>query len=353
MRIAAIDVGTNSVLLLVAERREGELVALVERATITRLGEKVDATGELAEAAKERTLACLERYAAEIRDLAVERVAAVGTSAMRDARGGGDFADRAERILGVRPQVVSGEREAELTFAGALSGLPLAGEVAVFDIGGGSTEIIRGKIEAEGKIEGGSLPRSATESRREIDGGSLPRSATGSRREIDGGSLPLPRSGGGLGRGDIHAVSLDIGAVRLTERHVSHDPPAPEDMEAIRRDVREALGRAPKLAGLPLVGVAGTVTTIAAYTHDVAPYDPSRIHGATLTKDELAAAVRRLAAMPLAERKHLAAIDEKRADVIVAGGIIAEEIVAAAAAVRLTVSDRGVRWGLAASIAGV
>ncbi|WP_434046322.1 MULTISPECIES: Ppx/GppA phosphatase family protein [Sorangium] len=305
MSVAAIDIGTNSVLLLVAERRGGELVALAERATITRLGQGVDAARALAPEAVERTLACLARYGEEIRSLGVERVDAVGTSAMRDAAGGEAFIARARDLIGVAPRVISGPEEAELTYAGALTGLdlPARGPRIVFDVGGGSTEIIVG--DAGGTVE--------------------------------------------------RAVSLDVGSVRLTERHIRADPPAEAELEAVRADARAALATVPAgpLSGAPtLVGVAGTVTTLAALVRDVAPYDGARVHGAQVSGAEVVAIMSRLAALPLAARRQLPALDPARADVIVAGSVLIEEILAwasraAGAPVDLIASDRGVRWGLA------
>lgn len=298
-RVATIDIGTNSVLLLVAEHDGARLRPMIERATITRLGEGVDANGCISEAAAERTLSCLKDYAAEIARFDVSEVAAVGTSALRDAAGGAEFCDRAQTLLGVRPEVVSGEREARLTFDGALVGLDPHGTLAVFDIGGGSTEVIVGA-----------------------------------------------RLGGG--RGTLaRAVSLDVGSVRLTERHVRSDPPTNEEQDAIRREVRLALSAAPSMKGRPLIGVAGTVTTLAAIAHGIAPYDARLVHGAVLSLESLEAARTRLATMPLEQRRLVAGIEPKRADVIVAGALIAEEICLAAGADRLLVSDRGVRWGLA------
>ncbi|WP_437783119.1 Ppx/GppA phosphatase family protein [Sorangium sp. So ce1097] len=305
MSVAAIDIGTNSVLLLIAERRGGELVALVERATITRLGQGVDAARALAPEAVERTLACLARYGEEIRSLGVERVDAVGTSAMRDAAGGEAFIARARDLLGAAPRVISGPEEAELTYAGALTGLdlPARGPRIVFDVGGGSTEIIVG--DAGGQVE--------------------------------------------------RAVSLDVGSVRLTERHVRSDPPAEAELEAVRADARAALATVPAgpLSGAPtLIGVAGTVTTLAALMRDVVPYDSARVHGARVSGAEVVAITSRLAALPLAARRQLPALDPARADVIVAGSVLIEEILAwasraAGAPVDLIASDRGVRWGLA------
>lgn len=318
MRAAAIDIGTNSVLLLIAERRGDDLIPLVERATITRLGQGVDKARELAPEAVERTLACLARYAEDIKAAGAVRVDAVGTSAMRDAKGGESFKERAAAILGVTPRVVSGDEEARLTFNGALTGLGLKegeGPVIVFDVGGGSTEIIVG----------------------------------------DAGS----------GRVDA-AVSLDVGSVRLTERHIRTDPPTEAELAAARSDARRALALGPRLPetrnakgepphGLPhgpphgpprVIGVAGTVTTLAALTLDVAPYDANRIHGARLSRDDVARLSARLAGLSHRERLNLRALDPGRADVIVAGSVLVDEVLTWASASELIVSDRGVRWGL-------
>jgi exopolyphosphatase/guanosine-5'-triphosphate,3'-diphosphate pyrophosphatase len=306
MRVAAIDIGTNSVLLLVAEARGGELVPILERSRITRLGYGVDKSRALSPEAVVRTLGCLDEFGAEMRAAGAERVAAVGTSAMRDARGGEDFRARARALLGVEPQVISGAEEAELTFIGALTGLSLPGDlVTVFDLGGGSTEIVVG---AAGR--------------------------------------------------PIEAQSLDIGSVRLTERHIRSDPPTPEELTAISSHARgaldgvtAALDRARGVSPIPLVGVAGTVTTIAAFVHAVFPYDAARVHGTRLTPAQIARARAELAAMPLARRRALPAINPARADVIVAGCLIVEQVLAWANAGELIVSDRGVRWGLAYRLA--
>jgi exopolyphosphatase/guanosine-5'-triphosphate,3'-diphosphate pyrophosphatase len=303
VKVAAIDIGTNSVLLLIAETTaRGGLAPLAERATITRLGEGVDRTRELAESARARTLACLADYAGELARHAPERIAVVGTSAMRDARGGEEFAAEAERLLGVRPLVVSGAREAELTFRGSLSGLALFGPVAVFDVGGGSTEIVVGSA--------GSVPR------------------------IDS------------------AKSLDIGSVRLFERHVRSDPPSESELDAVRRAVDAVLlaeTAIPRDAAL--VGVAGTVTTLAAVASGIAPYDASRVHGARLGLDAVREVSRRLASLPLAERTKLPGLEPRRADVIVAGALLVERFLSWSRKPELVVSDRGVRWGLAEELA--
>lgn len=301
-RVAAIDIGTNSVLLLVAERAaSGVLTAVREEATITRLGQGVDKTRQLASEAVERTLDCLRTYAELLRADGAETVAAVGTSAMRDAAGGSAFVERAEAILGSRPRVISGDDEARLTFVGGLSGLPdglRSADVAVFDIGGGSTEFI-------------------------------------------------------LGQGDRvdSAVSLDVGSVRLTERHLPTDPPTDAEWAACQADIARILDGTPSLSGRPLVGVAGTVTTLAAIAHDVDPYDGARVHGAKLGLDAITRITETLRRTPVTARRSMRGLSPNRADVIAAGAELCRQIVVKAGATHLVVSDRGVRWGLAETLA--
>lgn len=299
MRAATIDIGTNSVLLLVADSEGGALRPVLERATVTRLGEGVDRNRRLLDAACERTLACLTNYAAELRELDVDRLDAVGTSAMRDAAGGQEFVARAAAILGVAPRVIDGNEEARLTFAGALSGLSQTGDVTVFDIGGGSTEIIVG-------------------------------SSRSSERRIDA------------------AVSLDIGSVRLFERHVRSDPPTAEEMKSVQRDIALALANAPKpRPGATLVGVAGTITQLAALELELTSYDSMRVHGYTLTSSAVDRLATHLATLTLAERRVLRGMEPARADVLVVGSAIAQAVLQWSGAAELVVSDRGVRWGLA------
>lgn len=303
MRVATIDIGTNSVLLLIAEASGGALRAVVERATITRLGEGVDHNRRLLPEASARTLACLESYARVIAEHGVTRVDVVGTSAMRDASGGEDFVARAKEILGVAPRVIGGEEEARLTFIGALSGLTVSGPVTVFDIGGGSTEIVAGSADS---------------------------------------ARPRVRS----------AVSLNIGSVRLFERHVRTDPPTIAERALVDRDIFAALETAPEFEpGSTLVGVAGTVTQLAAVEHEIAPYDATRVHGSVLTREVVERLSARLAALPLAQRKELRGMEPSRADVIVVGSAITRAVLEWSRAAQLLVSDRGVRWGLATELA--
>lgn len=304
MRVAAIDIGTNTVLLLVAERGQGgELVAVEEHATITRLGQGVDRTRTLAPEAVERTNTCLDGYAEIVKRLGVDKVAVVGTSAMRDAGGGEVVRTHVKERFGVEARTISGDEEARLTFAGALSGLKVPGDgrVVVFDIGGGSTEVVEGDS---------------------------------STRTIG------------------YARSYDVGSVRLTERHVSCDPPSDDERAAISRTAREAFASVPdSLRGAPVVGIAGTVTTLAAISLGMVDYEGARVHGLALEVRELERVVERLARVSLAERIKIPGLEPKRADVIIAGGMVALAFMERVGAPSLTISDRGVRWGLAEDLA--
>ncbi len=303
MRVATIDIGTNSVLLLIAEAEGGALRPIVERATVTRLGEGVDQSRQLLPEASTRTLACLAQYASELRTHAVSRLDVVGTSALRDATGGEDFVARAREVLGVTPRVIDGSEEARLTFIGALSGLPVSGKVTVFDIGGGSTEIVSGEL--------------------------------------------------GAGTRTINAaLSLNIGSVRLFERYVRSDPPTASEMQSVYRDIEEALERAPRFeADATLVGVAGTMTQLAALELQLERYDAARVHGSELTRDVVLRLAARLATLNVAQRRALRGMEPSRADVIVVGSAIAHAVLRWSGATKLLVSDRGVRWGLAAELA--
>ena len=309
MRVAAIDIGTNTVLLLIAEVGEGGgLVPIVDAAQITRLGQGVDRTRALLPEAVERTLSCLEGYADVIAKHGVTQLDVVGTSAMRDAAAtrtgpGADFVARAARILGTTPRVVSGDEEAVLAFSGGLVDLGLSGPVTAFDIGGGSTEVIRGLVE--------------------------------------GGAARITQR-----------QSVDMGSVRLFERLVKSDPPSDAEMSAVRAFVLDQLSPLPPpRSDQPLIGMAGTVTTMAAVAHGIDPYDPARIHGMRLSRREIAATARTLRELPLVERKKLTGLEEKRADVIPIGAVILETIVDWASAEEIVVSDRGVRWGVALQLA--
>jgi exopolyphosphatase/guanosine-5'-triphosphate,3'-diphosphate pyrophosphatase len=308
-RHAAIDVGTNTVLLLVAEERDGRLEPVAERAEITRLGRGVDATGLLTPEAIRETADVLGRFAGEARALGAGRIVCVATSAARDARNGAEFFAAARAAAGLEPEVITGDEEARLVYASAWRdfGLTLAGPapfppgapLAVLDVGGGSTEFTYG-------------------------------------------DRPTPR-----GR-----RSLQVGAVRLTERHVHCDPIPLSEQLVLREAAREALAPLGNLEGLGdvtgarLVAVAGTVTTLCSVAQELPVYDAAKVHGATMLLDEVDALIARLAGLSVAERQRLPGMEPKRADVIVAGGIVVAEAMRITGFDRLTVSDRGVRWGL-------
>jgi exopolyphosphatase / guanosine-5'-triphosphate,3'-diphosphate pyrophosphatase len=315
--IAAIDIGTNTTLMLVARPRpgapEGEPEVLAEAAEITRLGRGIGAGAgvgaRLGDEGIARTLEVLRRYA----ELAASHgasgpagIAVVGTEALRRAANAAAFLEPAAAVLGAPVEVIDGEREAALTFRAVLASFP---EVAtrralVIDIGGGSTEVVA----------------------------------------ADGGRVAL-------------RCSLPIGSVRLTERHVHGDPPAPAELAAVARDIDEQLGGIPQAfaTGGPtpplLVGVAGTVTSLAAMAaasgagQDLGQ-DPGLVHGHTLSAADLDRQIARLGAATQSQREKMPGLDPRRADVILAGALVLRAIVRRAGAAAVLVSDRGIRWGL-------
>jgi exopolyphosphatase/guanosine-5'-triphosphate,3'-diphosphate pyrophosphatase len=302
--LATIDVGTNTTLLLVARAdAAGHVTVLDERAEITRLGRGIGQTGQSAGALGAegiaRTLDVLRGYAALARQHGA-RIAAIGTEALRRAPNGADFLGPAAEILGVPVEVIAGAREAALTFRAAAASFPddaRAGALVVVDIGGGSTEIVLS------------------------DRGAVTWSA-----------------------------SLPLGSVRLTEAHVRHDPATDAEVDAVVQQVDGALAAvpfAPRAATPPtLIGIAGTVTSLAAMALRLPTYDPARVHGYDLEMPALDDEIARLRASSQAERERLVGLDPRRADVILAGALLLRRIAAAAGADAVRVSDRGIRWGL-------
>lgn len=286
MRVAGIDCGTNSIRLLVADTQDGaphddassrppRLTDVHREMRIVRLGQGVDATGLLAPEALERTFAAVDDYAATIQGLGAERVRFVATSATRDARNRDEFVEGIRSRLGVEPEVVPGSEEASLSFAGAASVLPLraGAPVVVVDLGGGSTEFVLG----------------------------------------DAGGV-------------IAARSVDIGSVRLTERHLRTDPPtAAEIAEAqddVDRGIEEALAEVPLAEATAVIGVAGSITTLTAHALDLPSYQPDRIHGSELALPQIEAACSSILAMSRAQRTALPYMHPGRADVIGAGALV-------------------------------
>ena len=297
-RVAAIDLGTNSTRLLVADVEDGRLDEVERRLTITRLGEGVDARRSLLPLPIARVRNCLTEYRRTAEAHGAERTLAVATSAVRDAENGEAFLGEVEWSYGFATRLLGGEEEAELTFRGVTASRALRGERVVIDIGGGSTELIRG-----------------------------------------GGEGPA-----------FHA-SLDIGSVRLTERFLSEDPPAESEISECARAVRALLAeRVPdemRVAGAEAIGVAGTVTTLAALELELAPYDPAQTHGYRLGRPAVERQLARLSSVPLAERRELPGIDPERAPVIVAGVVILREILDLLGLEGIEVSERDLLDGTA------
>ena len=302
MRVAAIDVGTNSTRILVAEERADGFRTLDRRMIITRLGQGVDRRRVLDPDALERTFHAIAEYAALCGEYGVERLRVTGTSAVRDALNRDEFFEGVRKLTGVVPEMLSGEEEARTAFLGAVSDLPGHEPVLVVDIGGGSTELILGSISPSG--------------------------------------MPAPES----------FVSLDVGCVRLLEKHLHSDPPAPEELEALRAEVIAALGSArPGLAvpaGTRMVGVAGTVTQLALLEAGAPVYDPDITHHAVLSHGDVRLLARRLETLTYDQRKRVKGLEPGRVDVIVAGAEILLCIMEAFDAPEVLVSEKDILDGL-------
>jgi exopolyphosphatase / guanosine-5'-triphosphate,3'-diphosphate pyrophosphatase len=300
--VASIDIGTNSTRVLVARPVDGKLDILDRRNTITRLGQNVGATGRLADEAVERTLACLRDYRAILDEHGVDRLRVAATSASRDAANRDEFFDAVEEVVGVRPELLSGEDEGRLSFIGATGDLdPALGPFLIVDIGGGSTEFILGTDHVEG------------------------------------------------------VLSVDVGCVRLTEKFLDHDPPLPEELtacisfaEAYLDDViREVPGSA---EARTLVGLAGTITTVAAVEIGLATYDREAIHHFVLTPDAAEDVFRTLATESRADRIHNPGLEEARADVIVGGCCVLVALFRRFGFDEMIVSEADILDGLALSL---
>ena len=315
-RYAAIDVGSNSVLLLVAERGPDGFVTVDERAELTRLGDGLQRSGRLSDLALERTVVALRGMVrAALDEHGAVAVAAVGTEALRSAVNGQDLVRRVARETGVTIQVLGGEEEARLSYVAVRSGLRLGdAAVAIFDVGGGSTELVLGAR----------------------------------------GGMELRRS-------------LGLGGLTLTERFLRSDPVASEELERLRAHLEVALrqvdpggparrlvgsgGPARRLVGSGgparrLVGMGGAVTTLAAVEMALDPYDPDRVHGSVLSLEQVTRLAAVFAARTVAGRRELTGLHPKRADTILCGAEIVAAVMRRMGAEALTVSDRGLRHGV-------
>jgi len=310
-RVAAIDCGTNSIRLLVADVEGGVLRDLTREMRVVRLGQGVDRTGEFAAEALERTFTALDAYAEQIRDLGVERVRFVATSAARDARNRDVFLNGVRERIGVTPEVISGQEEASLSFRGVVSAVSDApGPYLMVDLGGGSTELA-------------------------------------------------------LGTGELEAAySMDVGCVRLTERHLVSDPPTSEQQDSAVADVRAALSVATQTVPIgeaaTLIGVAGSITTVTAHALKLDHYDPLAIHGATLSVEEVVNSCNALIAATYAERAAMPFMHPGRVEAIGAGALVWREVVTAVSQavaasgrplVTVTTSEHDILDGIALSIA--
>ncbi|MGV8978144.1 MAG: exopolyphosphatase [Cellulomonas sp.] len=281
-RVAGIDCGTNSIRLLVADidLERGVLTDLDRRMEVVRLGQGVDRTGRIAPEALERTLDAARRYAEICADLGVERIRFVATSASRDAENRQDFVDGVRDALGVEPEVIAGEEEAALSFRGAtrVLGSQHSGPFLVVDLGGGSTELVLGTATPDA------------------------------------------------------AYSMDVGCVRMTERHLLSDPPTPDEIAAAHADVAAALDAAALVVPLgratTLVGLAGTVTTVTAHVLGLSAYDPARIDGAVQPIGAVLDACDDLLGRTRAQRAALGFMHPGRVDVIGAGALVWHDVVA-------------------------
>jgi exopolyphosphatase / guanosine-5'-triphosphate,3'-diphosphate pyrophosphatase len=308
MRTAVVDIGTNSTRLLVADvdTGTGRVQDLHRKSTVTRLGDGVDAGGKLSEEAMQRVFSTLTSYRATMDDLGCEKNMAVLTSAVRDAANGAEFTGRVHKDFGLDAQVLSGDEEAQLTFLGAMSerdGDPDEPTVVV-DIGGGSTEFIVGS-----------------------------------------------------GRTASFHVSVQAGVLRMSERHIHGDPPAPSELQALAADTRAIF-----LDGLPpeqragikrAIAVAGTATSAAAIDQELDPYDPERVHGYPLLLATVELLIARLADMTEAKRRQVVGLHPDRAPTIVAGMILLEESMKAFGLDQVEVSEHDILRGGTLRLAGL
>jgi exopolyphosphatase/guanosine-5'-triphosphate,3'-diphosphate pyrophosphatase len=299
-RAAFIDAGTNTILCLIAElKSDGSFETLDDLAEITRLGEGVDKSGRIGAEGEQRSLQVLRRYGKRCRELGVQDIIAVGTSALREAQNSAAVRARFREELGFDIRVISGDEEAAYSFLAVQKGTPVAGqELLVIDVGGGSTELIRGNQ-----------------------------------------------------AGISEAVSIDVGSVRLTEQFLYSDPVRKEEcaemLAAIDRAFMPWRRRWSKSAAtLVLVGIAGTFTTLAAVEKRLMRYSHSEVHGSILTLKEIQRQVELFRGKTIAERMALPGLEPGRADVILAGACLVERIMACLDAERIIVSDQGVRYGL-------
>lgn len=293
-RYATIDVGSNSVLIHVAERQaDGTFKAIADRAELSRLGDGLQATGVFSAEAMDRTAAALGAFVELAQANEVADTVAVGTMALRTAKNAPQFLERVEAEVGLRVEVIPGEEEARLSYMAARSAITGAKQVAIFDVGGGSTEFIFG-------------------------------------------------SGDQIAR----KFSLNIGALRLTEEYCKSDPVTPDEQRQLMAYLEEAFAELTPGDFDGLVGMGGAITNMAAVKHEMVKYDPDVIQGCQLTVGEMERQLELYRGRTVAQRRELAGLQPKRADTILAGAAIVTTVMRKLGVDTVTVSDRGVRHGL-------
>jgi exopolyphosphatase/guanosine-5'-triphosphate,3'-diphosphate pyrophosphatase len=295
MRLAAIDIGTNSVRLLVAELSATGIKQVKRELRTTRLGAGLMQSGCLSRHGKEATVAAVLECTALARSLGAQKLRLAGTSAMREASDGHMFARDLGWQAGEQVEVLSPVEEALLSYEGAAKSLRLPREVLVFDLGGGSCELI------------------------------------------------WP------GDGSLCSASVKLGAVYLTEMFIRHDPPLTEELQCIRQHAAKLLSRF-TLSGMPVIGIGGTVTSLAAMELQMAKYDAEQVHGFTLTAEMVSTQLQRLLAVPINERSQISGVQPARSDILPAGALVVEEILAQYRATSFTVSEGDILTGLIYSL---
>jgi exopolyphosphatase/guanosine-5'-triphosphate,3'-diphosphate pyrophosphatase len=305
LRVAAIDCGTNSIRLLIADVENEKLTDVVRTMVIVRLGEGVDKTGEFSQAALARTFAAIDEFAELISEHKPERVRFVATSASRDVSNRGEFVDGIKARLGIEPDIISGDEEAELSFLGATADLvnfdsaPNAPYLVV-DIGGGSTEFVLGTTKPTA------------------------------------------------------AISTNVGCVRMTERHLVSDPPTADQISGATADIDAAIDEAylavPIAEANSLIGLAGSVTTVAALALGLAEYDSEAIHGSRISASEVNRVTQELLTMTRTQRATLGPMHEGRIDVIASGALVLDRIMARTGLSEVVVSERDILDGIARAL---
>lgn len=302
MRVAVIDIGTNSTRLLIADVEGGGVEEVERRTTVTNMGRGVDHSGSICSEAVEDVCTVIADYKARYEEMGAERVIAIATSAVRDAVNGGAFIAELRERFGLDARLLTEEEEAHLTYLGATAHRPTEDPTLVFDIGGGSTELI-----------------------------------VGTGREVG-----------------FH-TSLQAGTIRQSERHLTSDPPDPHELEDLAADIRNQIDRAtaahPGARPTHAIAVAGTPTSLAAIDQGLEPYDPGRVHGYRLGMRPIQRMLSRLSSLPLAERLRVPGLHPGRAPTIVAGTVILVQVMRAFGMQEIEVSELDILHGSALSAA--